>query len=124
MRRNAVILIPAAIVALYAAYALLSRSGGPGSGCGGFHFSRAAWVQGSTSPQAGRTSPRWRTADHLAQCGTLTGDTPAQVIARLGASSSRSARAWRYPVGYDLGDLQYMEVRFSADRHVTGVTSP
>lgn len=124
MRRHALILIPAAIVAAYAAFALLSRSGGPGSGCGDFRFSRAAWAQGSVSPQTGRTSPRWRTADHLASCGTLTGDRPARVIALLGAPDSRSARAWRYPVGYELGDLQFMEVRFGADRRVTGVTSP
>ena len=124
MRQNLIIIVPAAVVALFAAIALIARAGGPGSGCGDFHFDRAAWQQGSLAPQTGRLSPRWRTADKLARCGTLNGDTRGQVGALLGAATSRSRTRWLYPVGYELGDLQYLEVRFGADGRVQGAVAP
>jgi|1186.fasta_scaffold269562_2 hypothetical protein len=124
MRRNAIILVPAAIVALFAIFALVSRSGGPGSGCGSFHFDRAAWQRGSLAPQTGQLSPRWRTADKLAQCGTLDDHTRSEVAGLLGAATTRSKLRWLYPVGYELGDLRYLEVRFGADGRVRGATGP
>jgi hypothetical protein len=122
--RHALILVPAAIVALFAALALVARGGGPGSGCGSFRFSPVAWSQGSNAAQTGRTSARWRTAEHLAECDTLSGRTRASVRGLLGPPGATAARVWLYPVGYELGDLRYLEVRFGGDGRVRGVASP
>jgi hypothetical protein len=124
MRRHLFLLVPAAVIALFVVGALVSRSGGLGSGCSGFHFDRAAWAQGSDAAQTGRLSPRWRTADRLERCGTLTGRTKAATASLLGAPTNRSRARWLYPVGYELGNPAYMEVSFGADGRVRGVTSP
>lgn len=124
MRGNLLVIVPALVVALLAALALVARGGGPGAGCGGFHLDRAAWDRGSAAPQTGQLSPRWRTANKLADCGTLTGRTHAEVAAALGAPTTRSAARWLYPVGYEYGDLRYLEVRFGPDGRVRGASGP
>jgi hypothetical protein len=124
VRRHLFLIVPVVVVAAFAGYGLLSRGGGPGSGCGGYRFDPVAWRQGSDAAQTGRLSPRWRQAERLDRCGTLTGLSARRVGALLGAPRTRSRRAWLYALGYDLGDLQFLEVRFGADGRVGNTTAP
>lgn len=113
--------IPAALVAIIF---LTGCAEDDGIACESFRFDSGAWRSRTATavPREGELSQRQRLADGLIQCGTLDGESEAQVRRLLGPPDERvdELGEWTYYTGPERGsfslDDETLNIKFARDR--------